>query len=127
VSQYNAKKAVSLASQRGAKRHCENEDCSRPFYDLNRAPAECPYCGASAAGNVIERHEFEMAVRQSKGKSYRLVDPPPPRPAEIADEPATADEDAANLPPDVLIDVDEDDSESDSDVIVEEPTDEDTA
>ena len=112
MSQYNAKKVASLASQRGAKRHCENEECSRPFYDLNRAPAECPYCGASAAGNVIEPHEFEMAaVRQSKGKSYRLVDAPPPRPADIVDEAATADEDAANVPPDVLIDVDEDESE----------------
>jgi hypothetical protein len=61
-----------------------------------------------------------MAVRQQKGKSYRLIDPPPPSRQEDVDQEVAADEGAVSMPPDVLIDVDEEDAESPSDVIVEE-------
>jgi len=117
MSQTNAKKGLLIASPRGAKRLCGNDDCSQPFYDLNRTPAECPYCGTSTAAGVVVRHEFVMAVRQQKGKSYRLVDVPPPSRQE---EEVAADEAAVNLPPDVLIDVDEEDVEPASDDIVED-------
>ena len=29
---------------RGSKRKCQNDACSRHFYDLNRADVACPYC-----------------------------------------------------------------------------------
>jgi hypothetical protein len=116
----NAKKGLAIPGLRGAKRQCENDDCSRPFYDLNRTPAECPYCGASHSAGVVVPHEFLMAVRQQKGKSYRLIDPPPPSRQEDVDQEVAADEGAVSMPPDVLIDVDEEDAESPSDVIVEE-------
>jgi hypothetical protein len=115
-----ARKHAPVSVVRGAKRLCENDDCSRAFYDLNRTPAECPYCGSATTSGVVVRHEFEMAARQAKGKSYRLVEPAPVTRQADVDEEVAADDAAVNMPPDVLIDVDEEDAEATTEDIVEE-------
>ena len=38
---------------RGTKRRCQNENCALSFYDLNRAPVQCPNCGASFAVQAL--------------------------------------------------------------------------
>lgn len=38
--------AEELTAKRGTKRSCGAADCGHRFYDLNKDPASCPYCGA---------------------------------------------------------------------------------
>lgn len=37
--------ATRADNRRGTKRTCLNDECSRRFYDLNRAETDCPHCG----------------------------------------------------------------------------------
>lgn len=38
---------MNRLEKRGLKRHCQNEQCGLPFYDLNRAAFACPNCGTA--------------------------------------------------------------------------------
>lgn len=44
---------------RGIKRRCQNEACTLPFYDLNRATFACPNCGT----NFVEQAKPAPATR----------------------------------------------------------------
>lgn len=52
------------AKSRGIKRICQDADCGRPFYDLNRTQFTCPDCGASFDVQAAIRPplNFEMPV-----------------------------------------------------------------
>ena len=111
-------KAKSISELRGIKKTCGNDDCGRRFYDLNRDPAACPYCGTPYDAPVAVRHEFEMsAVRQTKGKRYRLEEPAAPKVQDDVAESEVAEDDALASPPDALIDIDDEDENSADEVI----------
>lgn len=125
VAHNNAASSATGPGRRGTKQTCSNEDCSRHFYDLNRAPAACPYCGEELDVTAVARREFEMVARQEKGKRYRLVETPAPAVAE--DEPeeeVAADDVEPDTQADVLIDVDDEEADAADDVIVHKDSDE---
>lgn len=97
---------LPTSSPRGAKQTCTNEACGRRFYDLNQATPACPYCLTTCNVEAVDRHEFTMAVRTKKGKVYRL------------------EAISAPLPPDVLIDVEDDDEDASDEVVDHEKQDE---
>ena len=106
------------AGLRGVKQTCRNEECGCSFYDLNRTPVVCPYCGTPSSEPVVVRHEFVMGQRLQKHKSYRLVAIPQPVPQEDAEEEENvAEVDDSDAPPDVLIEIDDEDEASTEDII----------
>jgi uncharacterized protein (TIGR02300 family) len=120
LSQGSTLKALSTSAPRGLKQTCGNEDCSRRFYDLNRAPpVACPYCGTPYDAAVVFRHEFVKVVGQRKGKTYRLEEPPVRKIEEdVAEEEiVTEEDDGAVSTPDVLIDIEDEDEASTEDVL----------
>jgi uncharacterized protein (TIGR02300 family) len=124
VSQGSALKDPSAAAARGAKQTCVNEDCGRRFYDLQRSPVVCPYCGTPYDATAVARHEFEMATKPKKGKSYRLVEPPAPVADDDAETEVVAEaddgtdvDDGAASAPDILIDIDDEDEDAAGEVL----------
>lgn len=110
----------STSGPRGTKQTCTNEICGRRFYDLNQVSPACPYCETPCDAAVVERHEFEMAVRPKKGKVYRLeaISAPSSEDEETEQDQPTKDDEPLS-PPDVLIDVeDEDDDDHASDEVL---------
>ena len=60
---------------------CTCTACHERFYDLNRAPAVCPKCGAQ------QRQEKSLSLRQSRTTfGARLQPRPSPRPVAVEDE-----------------------------------------
>nr|WP_244437769.1 FYDLN acid domain-containing protein [Hyphomicrobium denitrificans] len=101
------------ASPRGTKHTCTNEICGHRFYDLNQVSPACPYCQTPCDVSTVDRYEFEMAVRPKKGKVYRLEAIPAPSPEDEGveqDQPVKDDEPFS--PPDVLINVEDDDDDT---------------
>jgi len=45
---------ICARTARGTKHRCPS--CEQPFYDLGRAPVECPYCGQSFETSAAARH-----------------------------------------------------------------------
>jgi uncharacterized protein (TIGR02300 family) len=120
LSQGSTLKSLPTSASRGLKQTCGNEDCSRRFYDLNRTPVACPYCGTPYDAAVVFRHEFVKVVGQRKGKTYRLEEPPVRKIEEDAAEGEIVteeDDDGAVSTPDVLIDIEDEDEASTEDVL----------
>jgi uncharacterized protein (TIGR02300 family) len=69
--------AVAMAA-RGTKRHCQNDQCGHPFYDLNRSEIACPYCGSGYVPVVVVPSEPR---RPSSRQNFRSG--PAARPLEI--------------------------------------------
>ncbi len=44
----------ALSAARGTKRHCQNDACSLPFYDLNRPQIVCPNCSSAYVPPIPE-------------------------------------------------------------------------
>jgi uncharacterized protein (TIGR02300 family) len=84
---------------------CICTGCSERFYDLNRAPAICPKCGAQQAP---QKARAAWPVRGAAG----------PRRPYRAPEPIAADEDVAPISP-------ADEEEDDEDVVAEPDDDDD--
>jgi uncharacterized protein (TIGR02300 family) len=69
----------------GFKRTCLS--CAARFYDLGKAQAACPKCGAI--------FDPDVAQRARRGKAAAAPPPPQPRAAEPAEELETADAEPA--------------------------------
>jgi hypothetical protein len=72
---------MTISTQRGIKRRCQNEACGLPFYDLNRTAFTCPNCGSP----------FEIIVQklvpERERRPWRRVMPPSKTSSAVADEP----------------------------------------
>jgi hypothetical protein len=88
---------------RGTKRICANDECGHPFYDLNKEPTDCPYCGEAFVAPVVVAVDISAPGRRRPNRVYRLEGPPV---AAAQAEPASEDDDA-------LVDADSDDEKAD--------------
>lgn len=121
---------MAVATVRGAKRKCQNEDCALPFYDLNREAFECPNCGTS--------FDFELHARvlelangyqpKRKPRELTIVAPPTTDPeawdGDEEDVAADGDDDlatAAVSPDQPLLDADNDSDEHIDDIAPSRP------
>jgi hypothetical protein len=116
---------AEIHAARGTKHTCGNDECGKRFYDLNRSPLDCPYCGVTLVEDVMPRHQFEMEPgKKARGKFYKLT----AQPAEEAEEEEsssetesdnddTADEDTDA--PNILIE--DDDADATTDDVIEKP------
>ena len=115
--------ATHMHAARGTKHTCGNEDCGERFYDLNRSPTDCPYCGETFdPAAVTTRHTFEMAAgMRTRGKVYKLTqapegdEAPEGVEADLDVEDTADDSDAA----DILIEDDE--TEASTDDVIDAP------
>jgi len=126
-----AMSTAEIHAARGTKHTCGNDECGKRFYDLNRSPLDCPYCGVTLVEDVMPRHQFEMEPgKKARGKFYKLT----AQPAEEAEEAAsssetesdnddTADEDTDA--PNILIE--DDDADATTDDVIEKPQSDDEA
>jgi len=120
-----AMSTVEIQAARGTKHTCGNDECGKRFYDLNRSPLDCPYCGVTLVEAVMPRHQFEMEPgKKARGKFYKLT----AQPAEEADEATagpeaeadnddTADDDTDT--PNILIE--DDDADAKTEDVIEKP------
>ena len=72
-----------LHKSRGLKRTCQNEDCARPFYDLNREQFDCPNCGEPfdpMRPTEAPTASSSYLVRR-KPREFQIVAPIAPEPA----------------------------------------------
>ena len=119
--------ATHMHAARGTKHTCGNDDCGERFYDLNRSPTDCPYCGETFdPAAVTARHTFVMeAGKRTRGKDYKLTQGPAEQDeaaeAGIDVEDVADDADAA----DILIE--EDESEPSTDDVIDAPVNSDEA
>ncbi|MBN9248445.1 MAG: TIGR02300 family protein [Hyphomicrobium sp.] len=114
---------AQIHAARGTKHTCGNDECGERFYDLNRSPTDCPYCGVTLEPVASTRHTFEMEVgKRTRGKVYKLTQAEPE--AEEAVEGAEAEidveeaDDSADTP-NILIEDDE--TESSTDDVIDAP------
>jgi uncharacterized protein (TIGR02300 family) len=121
--------AAQVHSARGAKHTCGNDECGKRFYDLNRSPLDCPYCGVTLDMEAaLPRHQFVMEPgKKTRSKFYKLTAPAAEEaevaPAQEADsDDATADADTPNI----LIE-DDDDSEPSTENVIDKPHEDDDA
>lgn len=125
--------AAQFHSARGAKHTCGNDECGKRFYDLHRSPLDCPYCGVTLdLEAAVPRHQFVMeAGKRSRSKYYKLAAPAPEAeeaPAQEADADSDSDSDDATADadtPNILIEDDESDSTTDD--VIEKPHSDDDA
>ena len=98
---------------RGTKRQCLNEECSRPFYDLNRPEPVCPDCGAAFV--IVPPVTARKAKPYRSPASFARTSPASVSPAQMPAEGAvledvdTKAEAADDAVPDLLLE--EDDAE----------------
>lgn len=64
-------RATALAS-RGTKHTCANSECGHRFYDLNKLPTPCPYCGVLFTPAPVKVFELTANGRPSKYRVYKL-------------------------------------------------------
>lgn len=74
---------MSPYKSRGLKRTCQNEDCARPFYDLNREKCDCPHCGEPF--DPMRPTDTPTALSSQplrrKPREFQIVAPPELEPA----------------------------------------------
>lgn len=58
---------------RGAKHTCAEPECGRRFYDLNRAPNHCPYCGAVHNPPEASQPAVGWPSKARLAKQYKIV------------------------------------------------------
>lgn len=90
----------------GAKRSCPN--CGGRFYDLQRDPATCPYCGSA--------YELESLSERRPTQAVRTREKPESKKAAAAEEPEV--DEAEEL-------IDDDDTVSEDVLLAEEGEDDD--
>jgi hypothetical protein len=69
-------KKHGASSNRGTKQTCQNETCASRFYDLNRLPPTCSYCGANSDAVAIVVINFETLGKPVARKFNRRPDLP---------------------------------------------------
>lgn len=108
----------AVKAKRGTKQTCRNETCGSPYYDLERAPPACPYCGAFCDTPATIRIDFDTLGKQKLPKFGRRVQPSRPLPepskiddndVEIVDEQAEKDGALPSTAEDLLIEIEDDD------------------
>lgn len=105
--------------KRGTKQTCDSDDCGRRFYDLNKTPMACPYCGSADIAPLIVAVDITTYVPRGKAKPYRFerVAPAPVEEVAAAEAPAAEIDDTeveADPNTDVEIpEIDADDLEED--------------
>ena len=103
---------------RGTKRHCQNDACSLPFYDLNRPAIVCPNCSTAYVEPVREPPRARPMGR------YARAFPISSGPVEPATEATPIDDAAADA---VVPDADADADVGEGQAILEVDEDEDSA
>jgi hypothetical protein len=96
---------------RGTKLKCQNEECARPFYDLDVAQPECPTCG-TAFDHEAAKEPASPASSYRRGRQapvFEIV--APEEPVSETDDDSDSDEAGAS---DQILDIDEDDSDDGS-------------
>jgi uncharacterized protein (TIGR02300 family) len=63
---------TAITAKRGLKRTCESDECGKRFYDLNKAPVSCPYCGSAYLARVVKPVNITAYVPIVKGKHYKI-------------------------------------------------------
>ena len=122
-----AMSTAQIHAARGTKHTCGNDECGKRFYDLNRSPLDCPYCGVTLVEDVMPRHQFEMEPgKKARSKFYKLTAPAAVEEAEeVAASPETeADTDDTTTDddtdtPNILIE--DDDADATTDDVIEAP------
>lgn len=99
---------------RGTKRTCLNDDCGRPFYDLNRPEPVCPECGVTfvVVAPVAARKAKPPRPASSFTRPYAApasVIPAPTDEAALDDVDAKVDTVGDDAAPDLLLEVDDSD------------------
>lgn len=108
----------ALALSRGTKRHCQNDACSLPFYDLNRTEIVCPNCSSAYVPPIPEPPRPRSASR------YARTFARPTGPVEPVLEATPIDDPVADA---VVPDADADGDVGDGQAILEVDEDEDSA
>lgn len=79
-------KLPAVATKRGTKQTCANEECGRRFYDLNKLPTNCPYCGVKFTAPAKVEIDPKAYVGRSKAKTYKIVQQDPVESEEVEAE-----------------------------------------
>ena len=79
-------KTLLKTDTRGKKRKCQSDTCHRPFYDLDRAEFDCPYCGTTFDHEVELRATTRVPDRRFQRKTFTVG----PAPEQVQAEPAAA-------------------------------------
>jgi hypothetical protein len=105
----------AIAAKRGIKRHCQSEPCGLPFYDLNRAPIECPNCGEGYTPAPEVVYKAKEYGKRPQYKLFKPVEVAEPEEKEAGDGDdaldATTDDGDEIDKVDTLLEIDEDDSD----------------
>ncbi|SFV28104.1 TIGR02300 family protein [Hyphomicrobium facile] len=114
--------AAQMHAARGTKHTCSNDECGERFYDLNRDPTDCPYCGVAFDPLAVHaRHTFEMEVgKRTRGKVYKLTQAEPEaEEAEVGVEAGVDVEEADDGADTPNILIEDDDSEPTTDDVID--------
>jgi uncharacterized protein (TIGR02300 family) len=82
---------MSTKAERGTKRTCQNSECGSRFYDLNRDPITCPFCGTAyelavaPAGLAAAPAAADRAARKPMKKPAYAVESAKPEDAPEAE------------------------------------------
>lgn len=107
MSEVNADARSVALKKRGTKQTCENADCSRRFYDLQRTSLSCPYCGTNFDRPAPQKTFLEILSSQKGRKKPQWSKPSPPV-VEKVEEDTAATEPATSEGGSPLLDLDED-------------------
>jgi uncharacterized protein (TIGR02300 family) len=115
---------MNALAARGTKRTCDNDECGRRFYDLNKVPTDCPYCGEAFVAPAAVVIDIHAPGRRRQAKNYRLEGPavvaPQAEPAAADDVDVIADSDddkTSNEELDLVLEVDDDADAAAEDVL----------
>ncbi|WP_052699401.1 TIGR02300 family protein [Hyphomicrobium sp. 99] len=111
---------AQIHAARGTKHTCGNDECGERFYDLNKSPTDCPYCGVTFEPMAAStRHTFEMEVgKRTRGKVYKLTQAPEVEEVAEAEIDVEEADDGADTP-NILIEDDE--TEPSTDDVIDAP------
>jgi uncharacterized protein (TIGR02300 family) len=119
--------AAQIHSARGTKHTCGNDECGKRFYDLNRSPLDCPYCGVTLdlEAAAAPRHEFVMEPgKKARSKYYKLTGPAAEEAEEAPAQDADSDSDSDDTTDDAdtqNILIEDDESDPTTDDVIEKP------
>lgn len=101
--------------QRGAKHACANIACGRRFYDLNKLPTPCPYCGVLfseikvVAAPVIGRRPGRYETYKLQRREEPAEEPLPNAEVPV---PEASEEEVSEPGADEILEIEEDDDDT---------------